>query len=167
MWMGGRPPLGYDIRDRKLVVNATEVARVRLIYERYLSLGSVAALAKDLRRRCIHSKRWRAQSGRYTGGRDFSRGALYALLQNRVYLGEAVHKGRAYAGEHEAIVPRKLWNEVQARLARNRRQRGAASATAITYPLGGLLFDDRGNRMSAPLMLRSPAEGVIAITKRR
>ena len=93
MWMGGQPPLGYDIEHRKLVVNQTEVERVRLIFRRYLELGSVLPLMKDLESRGIRSKRWVTQKGNLRGGTHFTRGALYALLQNPVYVGQIRQEG--------------------------------------------------------------------------
>ncbi len=117
MWMGGNPPLGYDVQDRKLAINEEEAARVRMIYGRYLELGSVRALAEYLKQRKIHSKSWKTQKGMKRGGARFSRGALYVLLKNRVYLGQVVHKGKVYPGEHQEIVPLELWDEVQAQLS--------------------------------------------------
>jgi DNA invertase Pin-like site-specific DNA recombinase len=148
IWMGGFPPLGYDIRFRKLLVNQHEADQVRTIFARYLELGSVAALTEDLRRRGIRSKSWTTQGGVERTGKQFGRGALYALLKNRVYLGEAVHKGKVYPGEHEAIVTRDLWERVQARLDGQRRERSALPRVTTPHLLAGLLFDDRGNPMS-------------------
>jgi DNA invertase Pin-like site-specific DNA recombinase len=147
MWMGGQPPLGYDIKARRLVVNEPEADQVRLIFEGYVKLGSVAALKADLERRGIRSKRWQTHGGAWRGGAAFSRGALYTLLQNRAYLGQAVHKGVAYPGEHSPLVPAELWAEVNARLAANRHERSASRA-ANRSALAGLLYDDRGHPMT-------------------
>ena len=118
MWMGGMPPLGYDVKDRKLVVNEDEARTVVDIYRRYLALKSVRALAG---RAC------RLQGSGASGGfgptapsmaaRRLSRGALYLMLQNRIYRGEITHKGKSYPGEHPAIIDQPLWDEVQAVLA--------------------------------------------------
>jgi len=149
MWMGGFPSLGYDVKDRKLVVNEPEAETVRHIFRRYAQLGCVARLAKDLKNDDIVSKRWMTQAGRTRGGVPFSRGALYHLLQNRIYLGLIVHKADAHAGQHEPIVPDDLWDQVQARLAGNRLEVDReADATPVDQPLLGRMFDDRGNRMS-------------------
>jgi site-specific DNA recombinase len=149
MWMGGSPPLGYDARDRQLVVNEVEAERVRLIFRRYLELGSVAALMKDLRASKVHSKRWTTRTGRVLGGKPFMRGALYDLLQNRIYRGEITHKDTSYPGNHDPIVPLELWESVQARLAENRRKDlGRRESVSETSPLTGLLYDDRGHPMS-------------------
>jgi hypothetical protein len=108
MWMGGTVPLGYDVQARKLVVNAEEAERVRFIFGQYLVLGCVSALQEDLKRRGVRSKPRVLGSGQVMGGAAFQRGALYHLLRNRVYLGEVVHHGAAYPGEHEAIVDEEL-----------------------------------------------------------
>jgi hypothetical protein len=99
MWMGGNvPPLGYDVGDRKLVVNETEAEIVRHIFRRYADLGSVFSLMDVLKAEGIVSKRRTSEAGNTTGGKPFQRGALYHLLQNRTYLGEITHKGASYPG---------------------------------------------------------------------
>ena len=148
MWMGGFPPLGYDILNRRLAVNQVEAEQVRGIFQRFLEVKSVARLAADLKARGVHSKRWKTTKGAMQGGGAFSRGALYHLLRNRVYLGEAVHKDQVYRGEHDAIVPKDLWNRVQARLAPRENQRQQAKRHPSGALLTGLLYDDRGNLMS-------------------
>src|SRR5271166_2943569 len=113
--MGGVPPLGYDVRDRRLVVNRAEAKTVKHIYERYLELGSVRLLKGDLERRGIISK-VRVSKGARSGGRQFSRGALYLMLSNPIYLGEIRHKKERHLGQHQPIVSRELWEKVQQRL---------------------------------------------------
>ena len=93
MWMGGTPPLGYDVRDRKLVVNETEAELVRLIFNRFLRVGSATKLAQELRRAGHTTKSWTTQDGKHRPGKPIDKGAIYKILNNRVYLGEAVHKG--------------------------------------------------------------------------
>jgi site-specific DNA recombinase len=153
MWMGGNVPLGYDLKHRKLVVNEAEAKTVRLIFERYLDLGCVRALQTELERLGIRSKRRVTEAGRERGGASFTRGALYHLLKNRVYRGETVHKGTPHPGEHVAIIAEELWNAVAAKLAaqgvERRRERVASGALLI-----GLIFDDRGNRMSPTYTVR-------------
>ena len=100
MWMGGTPPLGYDVRDRKLVVNETEAELVRLIFKRFLRVGSATKLAQELRRAGHTTKSWTTQDGKHRPGKPIDKGAIYKILNNRVYLGEAVHKGTTYPGEH-------------------------------------------------------------------
>src|SRR5579863_7392933 len=123
MWMGGTIPLGYDVQDRKLIANKAEAETVRLIFARYLALGCVSRLQGDLDRKGVRSKQRILTSGRVLGGSAFGRGALYHMLQNRIYRGEVVHKGTAYAGEHEAIVDEELWSAVQTKLSGNRTLR--------------------------------------------
>src|SRR5262245_41583928 len=153
MWMGGTIPLGYDVRERRLIVNETEAEMVRLIFQRYLALGCVSKLRVDLDRKGIRSKQRILTSGRALGGGSFGRGALYHLLRNRIYRGEVVHRGSAYPGEHEAIVNKELWNAVQARLSGNLRRRRLTRIGSGAL-LGGLIFDDRGNRMSPTYTVR-------------
>src|SRR5256714_4915650 len=123
LWMGGQPSLGYAVKDRKLIVNTTEAETVRHIFRRYTELKSVRELKEDLDGAGIVSKLRTASDGSRYGGRPIARGALYLMLQNRIYRGEIVHKGKSYPGEHEAIVDEALWNNVQAILAQNRVDR--------------------------------------------
>ena len=147
MWMGGTVPLGYDVKDRKLVINPDEADRVRLIFRRYLAVGCVSELLEDLEQRGIRSKQRILTSGQMLGGCTFRRGAIYHLLQNHVYRGEVVHQGISYPGEQERIIDEELWSAVQAKLAHNRgeRRRSRIETGAL---LTGLIFDDRGNLMS-------------------
>ena len=148
MWMGGTIPLGYDVKDRKLIVNATEAETVRLIFERYAELGSVTLLQAELARRGFCSKRREGAGGRLAGGQTFSRGILYLILQNRLYRGEVGHKGNVYPGQHEAIVEADLWNIVHVKLAANRKARSLAIGAESPSLLSGLIFDSDGNRMT-------------------
>src|SRR5438445_9386982 len=108
MWMGGVPPLGYRVEDRKLVITDSEAEIVRAIFRRYAELGSVRLLKQELDARGTKSKSWTSASGRFIGGKSFSRGALYLMLQNRTYLGEVVHKGQSHPGEHAPIIDQPL-----------------------------------------------------------
>ena len=119
MWMGGIPPLGYDVVDRKLVVNETEAELVRLIFKRFLRVGSATRLAQELRRAGHTTKSWTTQDGRHRPGKPIDKGAIYKILNNRVYLGEAMHKGTSHPGEHAAIIDRATWDKVHAILAEN------------------------------------------------
>jgi DNA invertase Pin-like site-specific DNA recombinase len=148
MWMGGLPPLGYDVKERKLVVNPGEAETVRLIYQRYTALGSVALLKEALDRDGIKSKQRVDRYGRATSGKPLARGALYLMLQNRIYRGEIVHKDNSYPGEHQAIVDRGLWEEVQNKLAANRTERATGVRAAQPSLLAGLIYDDSGERMT-------------------
>ena len=147
MWMGGNPPLGYDVRDRKLVVNEAEAETVRHIFRLYGRLKSVRELRHRLETEGITSKRRIMRDDRVTGGRPINRGALYHLLRNRIYLGEVVHRDKSYPGEHDAIIERGSWDRVQAILADNinGERRGTVSQPSL---LTGLLIDERGERLS-------------------
>ena len=148
IWMGGPVPLGYDVRDRKLVVNDAEAEQVRHIMERYLALETVPALAEELNDQGYRTKVQRRASGPHKGGCIFRRGTLYHLLSNRIYRGMIVHKGKAYAGEHQAIVDEDLWNRVQARLAENAC--GSSRRKRHQHPslLVGKVFDGEGRKMT-------------------
>jgi site-specific DNA recombinase len=120
LWMGGNPPLGYDARDKQLVVNEPEAEKVRYICHRHIEVGSVRELEAELECEGIVSKVRVDRYGRRTGGKPLSRGALYLMLQNRIYRGEIVHKDESYPGQHQAILDDDLWDAVQAKLAEGR-----------------------------------------------
>ena len=148
MWMGGNPPLGYDVRDRKLIVNEAEAETVRHIFRRYAELGSVWDLKDELDRDGIVGKVCTDRFGRTTGGRPLARGPLYRMLQNRIYRGEIVHKENHYLGEHDAIVEEALWQTVQERLATNRVERATGVGASQPSLLAGMLFDEAGERLT-------------------
>ncbi|MFN4281414.1 MAG: recombinase family protein [Alphaproteobacteria bacterium] len=148
MWMGGPVPLGYDLVDHKLVINEPEATTVRQIFERYAELGCVRKLKAALDEAQIVSKRRVTAGGRASGGQAFGRGQLYHLLRNRLYLGEAVHKGTSYPGQHDAIIAPRLFEEVQATLAANRVARRDRQGAASPSLLAGLLFDTDGQRFT-------------------
>jgi site-specific DNA recombinase len=148
MWMGGNVPLGYDVKDRKLIVNEPEASTLRLIFRRYAELGSVALLKAALDRQDIVSKRREGAGGRLAGGQHFSRGALYLMLQNRIYRGDIVHQGEAYSGQHQAILDPELWQIVQDKLAANRQERSLAVGAEAPSLLAGLIVDADGNPMT-------------------
>jgi DNA invertase Pin-like site-specific DNA recombinase len=148
MWMGGNVPLGYDVNDRKLAVNEPEAEAVRHVFRRYAELGSVRALKDELDRDGIVSKTRIDRFGRRTGGKPLARGALYLMLQNRIYRGEIVHKDKSYPGEHAAIVDQGLWDKVQKMLASNRIERTNGRSAREPSLLSGLIFDDGGERMT-------------------
>src|SRR5438874_3508864 len=122
-WMGGMPSLGYRVADHKLVIVPGEADTVRHIFRRYRVLGSVRLLRDELQLQGVVSKRWTGGSGRSWGGKPIARGALYLMLQNRIYCGDIVHKDKHYPGEHQAIVEPELWDAVQTRLAANAVER--------------------------------------------
>src|SRR5215472_4820208 len=148
MWMGGVPPLGYRADDRKLLIVDSEAEIVCSIFRRYIELGSVRLLKEELEARGINSKSWTSASGRVIGGKPFSRGALYLILQNRTYLGEIVHNGQSHPGEHPPIIDQPLWDMVQAQLASNTAERNSGVRTHQPSLLTGMLFDCSGNAMT-------------------
>ena len=148
MWMGGQPPLGYDVKDKKLIVNKAEAETVRHIFRRYIELKSVRLLKADLDAAGIVSKTRTASDGSRYGQKPLARGALYLMLQNRIYRGETVHKDKNYPGEHEALVDEALWNKVQALLASNRVDRVSGTTDRQPSLLAGILFDAQGERMT-------------------
>jgi hypothetical protein len=148
MWMGGVVPLGYGVKDRKLVVSHAEAKTVRHIYRRYAALGSVRALEDELDREGIVSKLRVDRLGRTTGGRRLSRGALYLMLQNRIYCGEIIHRKNSYTGEHDAIVEWDLWEDVQRRLAANRVDREKCATATEPRLVAGLIYDEAGELMT-------------------
>jgi site-specific DNA recombinase len=148
MWMGGTLPAGYDLRDRKLVVNVQEAIRVRRIFELYAELGCVARLKERLDREGVKSKMRTSSSGQKSGGKIYSRGAIYCLLQNPIYVGKVRHHDAVYEGEHEAIIAEQLWDDVQERLKANAKERRTASNAKSPSLLVGLLYDPEGNRFT-------------------
>lgn len=138
MWMGGWAPLGYEIKDRKLVINEAEAANVRMVFERFISTGSATILSRILTVEGILTRR----------GRPLDKGVIYKLLNNPVYVGEAVHKGTSYAGEHQAIISRGLWAKVQAILSDGSRKRAAKTRAQTPALLKGLLSGPTGCAMS-------------------
>jgi site-specific DNA recombinase len=148
IWMGGNLPLGYDVKDRLLVVNETEAETVRYLFQRQVTLGTVASHQTDLKQHGIVSKVWTSSSGKRRGGLGYSRGALYYLLRNPIYIGRITHRDTFYAGQHSGIVPRDLWDRVEALLTENRPGSSRMAGSSEPRLLSGLLFDDRGNVMS-------------------
>jgi site-specific DNA recombinase len=156
MWVGGGLPVGYEAHDRKLVVHPNQARTVRQIFERYLDLGSVRLLKRDLDQRGIVSGVKISKRGKQRGGKPFSRGALYHLLSNPIYLGEIRHKNERHPGQHEAIVSRELWERIQERLRDRAVRRGEGRKTEATRsPLAGKLFDESGE----PLYVQGAAKG--------
>jgi DNA invertase Pin-like site-specific DNA recombinase len=147
MWMGGNVALGYDLGDRVLVVNEVEARQVTEIFRGYLELGSVPALAKELQGKRVFSKAWVSRTGNSRGGLPLRCGALYYILQNRLYVGEIVHRGTTFRGEHEPIVSEELFEAVQQKLARNRRSRREQPGRAAACLLLGRVVDADGGTM--------------------
>ena len=156
LWMGGPVPLGYDVHERKLVVNAGEAETVRHIMQLYLTLGSVKALVAELAAEGRVTKVQVLTSTGHRGGIPFARGTLFHLLRNRIYRGEIVHRGAAHKGEHPAIVPEDLWDAVQQRLADRAHARRLGSGAEHPSLLVGLLRDGDGRPMSPSHAVKGP-----------
>src|SRR5215216_5167254 len=147
LWVGGPVPLGYASLAKKLVIVPEEAETIRLIFRRYLELGSIGELIEELDRRGVRTKRQVLLDGRVRGNIRFGVGALAHLLKNRFCIGEVCYRGEVHIGEHEPILDRDLFEAVQQKLAGNAvaRQVGLRGSPAI---LAGRLYDDGGNRMS-------------------
>ncbi len=155
MWMGGTVPTGYDVVERRLVINPTEAATVREIYARYLELASIRLLKQNLDRRGIVSKVRMSKSGNRSGGQPFSRGSLYELLANPIYVGEIRHRKDRHPGQHQAIVERELWEKVQQLLSDRAAHSRGQPTNAVPHLLAGKLFDEAGE----PLYVCGAAKG--------
>jgi site-specific DNA recombinase len=146
MWMGGIPSLGYDVVDRKLVVNDREAVLVQEIFRRYAEHGSAAQIVREMAAEGQTTKSWVTQSGRVREGRPIDQQFLFTLLRNRIYLGEMVHKGVSYTGQHEPIISEELWEAVQLFVER-RKQGPRVRRSRHTHLLSGLLYAADGQRM--------------------
>jgi site-specific DNA recombinase len=147
LWVGGSIPLGYASINKKLIVVPKEAETVRLIFRRYLELGSIRDLADDLDRQGIRTRRQTLSTGQIRGGIRFGIGALAHLLRNRFYIGEVAYRRAVHPGEHEAILDRSLFEAVQAKRAASANVRQLKLRTSPSI-LAGRIFDDRGNRMT-------------------
>jgi site-specific DNA recombinase len=148
MWMGGMLPLGYDLVDRKLVINEAEACTVREIFKRFATLPSMAALVRELRSKGVTSKSWTTAKGVERPGRLVDKGYLYKLINNPVYIGIAVHKGNQYPGEHEAIVDQETWETIQEQLSGGAplsKGKKASKESKAPSLLRGLLYSADGN----------------------
>jgi DNA invertase Pin-like site-specific DNA recombinase len=148
MWMGGMPPLGYKPNGRTLTVVEEHAGLVRTIFRRYLDLGNVRLLQQHLVAQSILSPRRVTSTGKPFGGGPFTRGQLYLLLKCRIYIGEIPHKELAYPGQHDAIVDRQLWDEVQALLAVKLPRGKRAGYTRTSHPLAGKVTDAAGRSLT-------------------
>ena len=129
IWMGGCPPFGYEVKDRKLIINEADAIHVRWIFARFLEIGSGTELARELAKRGVRTSR----------GNRIDKKYLYRLLNNRALIGEAVHKGDSYSGEHDAIIDRNVWDKVHAILRESPRKRAARTRADTPALLKGLL----------------------------
>jgi site-specific DNA recombinase len=146
IWMGGWVPMGDRVDNRKLIVVPGEAKTVKMLFQRYLELGSLLALLHELNAKDIRTRLRQVSTGP-VGGVPFTTGPLSYLLKNRIYLGEIRHKDQSYPGEHEPIIDRALFEAVQAQLADGRHAHRAALESSNSVLLGKI-FDDRGNKMT-------------------
>ena len=148
MWMGGPVPLGYELGDRKLVVNNQEAETVRHLFRRYTELQSVPQLVDELAAQGYRTKVRPYKDGRQIGGVAFRTGALSQLLKNPIYTGKVRHKDAIYEGEHVAIVDQALFDEVQSIFAANRRDNALGKKSSNPSLLSGLITDPDGRPMT-------------------
>ncbi len=147
LWMGGVVPLGYDVEEKKLVVNAAEAETVRTLFRLYMDLGNVGRVQQAVHQLGLRTKARKPNNGTRQGGEPFTRGHIYKLLSNPIYLGEVVHKGERYPGEQAAIIDQEIWEAVQAQLQRNAVTRHHRCNTREPSLLAGLLIDGEGRPM--------------------
>lgn len=145
MWMGGTVPIGYSALERTLIINDEEARLVEHLFSEYLKAGSVRQLKNGLDREGIRTPKRISKSGKAYGGALFTRGQLYNILSNPIYLGQIRHKGQVYPGQHPAIISQDIWDDVQSQTANNKqgtRQRNSKPSMSL---LIRKLFDGEGN----------------------
>ncbi len=148
MWMGGNPPIGYEVKDRKLIINKEGAKAARHLFDRYLALGCVAKLKKDLDTQGIVSRTRISRRGSKLGGKPYSRGALYSILKNPIYIGKIRHKDKLYDGKHDPIIDQETWDKVQKLLGHGTGSVRSHKKTLQMNLLKGLLFDIDGTPYS-------------------
>ena len=158
LWMGGVSPLGYDPhpapKTRGLIINSEEAETVRMLFALYDELGCLNSVMRRANELGLRSKLHRFKSGRVQGGNPFSRGQIYALLRNPIYIGKIRHKSQVWDGQHETIVGEAVWERVQAKLQassarpRGRKKSGDRHGATRVAPLTGKLRDDTGDRLT-------------------
>jgi site-specific DNA recombinase len=148
MWMGGLPPVGYLPKDRSLVIDEPQADRIRHLFRRYLELDGVGDVKAELDRLGWGTPLRNSRRGNQGGGKPFTRGHLYRILSNPIYLGKITHKGHVYTGSHPAIVDAPLWQAVQDKLGRDRTKKALRTRTTDPSLLAGLVYDEQGDRLS-------------------
>ncbi len=157
IWMGGMPPLGYDVIERKLVPNLVEARLVRRIFERYIALGSITTLSRELRADGVTTKSWTTIKEKHRAGKLIDKGYLYKLFKNPVFIGVAAYKGKHYPGEHEPILDRALWEQAQEMLGRRDGDKRARQNRPSQAPslLKGLIYADDGWAMTPSFTVKN------------
>ena len=148
MWMGGIPPIGYDVANRRLIPNEAEAKTIAHIFQRFVELGSTTKLVKELRLDGVTSKAWTTQDGRVREGKPIDKGLIYKVLNNRTYLGELRHKELWYQAEHPPIITQSIWDDAHAILSTNGRVRATTTRAKTQYLLKGIVFGSDGRAMS-------------------
>ena len=159
IWMGGVPPYGYDVVERRLVQNPAEAAIVKEIYTRFIALPSMAHLLRELRNRGVTSKTWTTTKGIHRQGKLIDKTYLYRILKRPVYAGVASHKGNHYPGQHEPIIDKVLWDQVQELIqAGCPRVKGRAAIRTTKTPsiLQGLIFSPEGRAFTPAWTNKGP-----------
>lgn len=155
IWMGGTTPLGYEVKDRRLIIVPEHAQLVRRLFALYLECGSVEALQQRLNREQVRTPIRRSRSGHEIGNAPFGRGALYHLLQNPVYIGKIRHKQIVHDGQHDPIIPDDLWTQVQARLASNRHVHHVTARARNPALLAGLIETGDGQHLIASYAVKN------------
>jgi hypothetical protein len=148
MWMGGVPPLGYDVKDRRLIPNEREAKIIKHIFTRFVELGSTTKLMKELRLDGVTSKAWTTQDGNVREGKLIDKGLIYKLLGNRTYLGELRHKEEWFKGEHQPLIESSTWEAVQSILKVSPRTRGNNTRATIPFLLKGIVQGADGRALT-------------------
>ena len=159
IWMGGMPPLGYDVVERKLIANPTEAPLIAEMFSRFANVPSMATLVRDLRARGVTSKSWTTSKGIERKGKLIDKGYVYKIFNNPVYIGIAAYKGKHYPGEHQGIVSQETWDRVQEHLQNgDRKQKGPLADRASRAPslLRGLLFSEQNRAFTPGYTQRGP-----------
>src|SRR5438128_35539 len=152
MWMGGIVPLGYDASERSLAVNPAEAETVRCIFALYRELGCVRRVKEEADRLGLRTKCRTTASGTERGGRPFSRGHIYSLLSNPIYIGEIAHRGQLYPAQHPALIDAESWAAVQNRFDQNASDYRRKTHATEPSLLAGVLVDARGKRVDGRSM---------------